>query len=182
MRQHPTPADIVAFWKEAGPKKWWAKDAALDEDIRARFFHRHAHAANGVLDHWQESAEGALALVLLLDQFSRNLFRDTAHGWAFDRQGLAVAKRAVADGLDFEMDPELRNFIYLPFMHSEVLEDQRACLRHMKRWGEEGNIKAAHEHLEIIEKFGRFPHRKQRLGRETTLQDQAFLDGGGFKG
>ncbi|EFL88054.1 DUF924 family protein [Ahrensia sp. R2A130] len=182
MSQDPSAADIIAFWKEAGPKKWWSKDEGLDAEIRERFFGRHSHAANGALDHWQDTAEGALALVLLLDQFSRNLFRETAHGWAFDRQGLAVAKRAIADGLDMEMDPDLRNFIYLPFMHSEVLADQRACLRHMERGGEEGNIKAALEHLDIIERFGRFPHRNVRLGRKTSLEEQAFLDGGGFKG
>jgi len=182
MNRHPSAADILAFWKDAGPKKWWSKDDALDAEIRGHFFDRHAHAANGALDHWQDNAEGALALVLLLDQFSRNLFRDTAHGWAFDGKGLAIAKRAVAAGLDVEMDAELRNFIYLPFMHSELLEDQRAALRHMERSGEEGNIKAAREHLDIIERFGRFPHRNERLGRETTPEEQAFLDDGGFKG
>lgn len=182
MSDLPTPADIIAFWKDAGPKKWWSRDDALDAEIREHFFDRHAHAAFGALDHWQETPEGALALVLLLDQFSRNLFRDTAHGWAFDAKGLAIAKRAIANGLDAEMDAELRNFMYLPFMHSEELEDQRACLRHMERTGKDDNIKAAREHLDIIERFGRFPHRNGRLGRETTHEEQAFLDGGGFKG
>ncbi|MEN0040027.1 MAG: DUF924 family protein [Pseudomonadota bacterium] len=182
MSDHPTATEILAFWKEAGPKKWWSKDDALDAEIRERFFVRHAHAACGALDDWQDTPDGALALVLLLDQFSRNLFRETAHAWAFDAKGLAIAKRAIANGLDVEVDEELRSFIYLPFMHSEALEDQRTCLHHMERFGGENNIKAAREHLEIIERFSRFPHRNDRLGRETTLEEKEFLDGGGFKG
>ncbi len=136
----------------------------------------------GDLDHWQDTPDGALALILVLDQFTRNLNRNSPDAYANDNRALAVAKAAIQRGDDQRMRDDISVFVYLPLMHSENIEDQRRCLAHMEATGLEGNIKAAREHLDIIERFDRFPHRNAVLGRDTTPEEQAFLDEGGFKG
>lgn len=180
----PAPADIVAFWREAGPAKWYVKDDAFDTAIRARFAAAHETAARGLLWGWEDSPEGVLALLLLLDQFPRNLFRGSAHAFATDDAALAVAERAIARGHDTAIDGPLRQFFHLPHMHAENLDAQRRCVAAFERLGPgfEENLAYARAHLDIIERFGRFPHRNAVLGRSTTAEEQAFLDAGGFAG
>src|SRR5665213_1211196 len=122
------PNDVIAFWTQAGPRRWFAKDAAFDAELRARFETRHHAAARGELDAWAETAEGALALLLLLDQFPRNLWRGSAHAFATDPLARQIAESAVERGFDEALDPTLRQFFYLPFEHAEDLGDQERAV------------------------------------------------------
>ena len=173
-------SDVVGFWKEAGPQKWFAKDDAFDAEFRRRFHDAHVAAARRELDHWVDTPEGALALMILLDQFPRNSFRGTAHQFATDPLALMVANQAVDRGHHLAFEPELKNFVILPFEHSERLEDQDRYLA--LAGGDEELVKWGKVHRDIIVRFGRFPHRNAVLGRETTSEEQAFLDEGGFGG
>jgi uncharacterized protein (DUF924 family) len=175
------PAAIVAFWREAGPDRWFKKDAAFDDEIKRRFLATHEAAAAGRLTDWEQSAEGALALLILLDQFPRNMFRSEARAFATDPLARAVTSRAILNGFDGAF-PNLRGFFYLPFEHSENLADQERGLALYKAVGDEDGLKWAVLHADIIRRFGRFPHRNAVLGRVTTPEEQAFLDGGGFGG
>lgn len=175
------PSAVVQFWLKAGPSQWFRKDASFDDDFRARFAAEHEAAAAGKLDGWETSAEGALALLILLDQYPRNSFRGTARMFATDPLALTVAKRAIEHGFDAAVEPSLRLFFYLPFVHSERLEDQDRALVLYAALGEETQ-RHAHIHRDIIARFGRFPHRNPLLGRQTTAEEQAFLDAGGFAG
>lgn len=177
-----TPGEILSFWRAAGPEKWWKKDDAFDRTIRAQFMPVHEAAARGEFAHWEDSAEGALALILLFDQFPRNMFRRSPHAFATDPLARALAARALARGFDKAIDETLRPFFYMPFMHSEVLADQDRCLQLFAALGSDGESNYATDHRDIIAKFGRFPHRNRVLGRDTTEAEQAFLDGGGFAG
>jgi uncharacterized protein (DUF924 family) len=177
-----TPAEIISFWREAGPEKWFEKDEAFDLAISAKFLPIHEAAARGELAAWEESAKGALALVILLDQFPRNMFRGSAQAFATDPLARAVADRALAHGFDQATDKTMRQFFYLPFMHSELLADQDRSVRLYEALGELEQAKFAAIHRDIIAKFGRFPHRNHALGRDTTSAEQEFLDGGGFAG
>lgn len=181
MTQAPSPADVVSFWKEAGPGKWFKKDAAFDEAIRERFLDAHFAAARGEFDGWGATAEGSLALLLLLDQFPRNIFRGSAHAFATDGLARAVAARAVDGGQDLEVAENLRCFFYLPFEHSEDLDDQERSVLLCQPLGPD-MLKWAVLHRDIVARFGRFPHRNASLGRTTTPEEQAYLDEGGFAG
>lgn len=175
------PAEVVSFWRNVGPKGWFEKNPALDEEIRRRFLALHEAAAAGRLASWENSAEGALALMILLDQFPRNMFRGDKRAFATDPQARALASRAILNGFD-GADPAMRSFFYLPFEHSESLVDQERGLLLYKAAGDADGLKWAHIHADIIRRFGRFPHRNAVLGRATTPEEQAFLDGGGFAG
>ena len=175
------PQDVIDFWVGAGPAKWFARDDAFDAAIRDRFEALHHAAARGELD-WGESAEGALALLILLDQFPRNLFRRSPHAFATDPLARSVARQAIARGFDQQTDAALRSFFYLPFEHSEDLADQDYGVGLCEALGDPETLKWAIVHRDIIVRFGRFPHRNVMLGRETTAEEQAFLDGGGFAG
>jgi uncharacterized protein (DUF924 family) len=177
-----SPQDIIAFWRDAGPKKWFAPDEAFDAEIRERFLATHEQAAAGKLSDWESSAQGALALLLLLDQFPRNMFRKTPRAFATDAQARGVAERAIKSGFDLDVGDEMRSFFYLPFMHSEELADQELCLKLYQGYGNEDGIKYAEIHLDAIRRFGRFPHRNEILGRESRADEIAYLDGGGFRG
>ena len=181
-----SPSEIIAFWKQAGPSKWFAKNAAFDEAIRGRFEALHHAAARGEREDWRRTADGALALLLLLDQFPRNLWRGSAHAFATDPLARSVAREAVAAGFDRQVDSDLRPFFYLPFAHCEALEDQdrsvALCEALERDTGDADTLKWARIHRDIIARFGRFPHRNASLGRETTVDEQAFLDDGGFAG
>jgi uncharacterized protein (DUF924 family) len=176
------PADVVTFWLRAGPKAWFRKSKAFDAEIRQRFETQHYAAARGELDGWAETPEGALALLLLLDQFPRNLFRGSPHAFATDPLARKVARAAVDRGFDAEVAPGLRQFFYLPFEHSEHLADQDHGLALCTASGDAELAKWARIHRDIIARFGRFPHRNESLGRITTEAEQAFLDKGGFAG
>jgi uncharacterized protein (DUF924 family) len=177
-----TAQDVVAFWREAGPKRWFSKDADFDAQFKARFEAAHEAAANGALDAWAGDAQGALALLVLLDQFPRNVWRGSARMYATDDKALAVARAAVDAGLDLVIDdPQLRAFFYLPFMHSESLPDQERSVQ-LCRGAHPDNLRFAQHHRDIVARFGRFPHRNAALGRVSTPEEQRFLDEGGFSG
>lgn len=178
----PSAAEIVAFWREAGPEKWFAKDDGFDTAIRERFLPAHEAAAAGKLADWERTAEGAYALILLLDQFPRNLFRGSPRAFATDAQALAVAERAIGRGFDQGYKPPEQRFFYMPFMHSEALAHQNRCVALCEAANDPEGVKYAEIHRDIIRNFGRFPHRNPVLGRETTAAEQAFLIEGGFSG
>jgi len=176
------PADVLAFWRAAGRKKWFTKDAAFDAEIRARFLSTYEAAAAGKLGAWEDEAGSALALVIVLDQFPRNMFRSSARAFAADAVARAVADRAIARGFDQDFKLPECTFFYLPFTHSEDLADQERCVALSRATGSADALKWAEIHADIIRKFGRFPHRNTVLGRATTQDEQAFLDNGGFSG
>lgn len=179
-----TAASIVGFWRDAGRKAWFTRDEAFDEAIRERFESTHYAAARGELAGWVETAEGALALVLLTDQFSRQLWRGSAHAFATDPLARATAREAIARGHHRATALDLRGFLYMPFQHSEDPDDHALGLNLAEALEREGGESArwARHHREIIERFGRFPHRNAVLGRRNTVDEQAFLDEGGFAG
>jgi uncharacterized protein (DUF924 family) len=180
------PADILDFWRAAGPARWFKKNGAFDAAIRLKFEPTHHAAARGDYDRWIQSADGALALLILLDQFPRNLYRGSAHSWATDPLARLIAAEAIERGHDKHVDTQLRGFFYMPFEHSEALADQdrsvALCEAMQAETGDEGSLKWAIQHRDIIVRFGRFPHRNRALGRATTAEEQAFLDEGGFAG
>jgi uncharacterized protein (DUF924 family) len=178
-----TPQDVLTFWRNAGPKRWFGKDWRFDDAIRLRFEPVHHAAARGVYDAWADDGpEAALALLLLLDQFPRNLYRDSAHAWATDPKARAVARGAVDRGWMHKVEPELRGFFMLPFEHSEDLADQELSLALAAELEDPDLIKWAAIHHDVIARFGRFPHRNPALGRATTPEERAFLEDGGFAG
>jgi uncharacterized protein (DUF924 family) len=174
--------DVLAFWLAAGPDRWFEADAAFDAAVRERFAATYADAAAGLLGSWENSPEGALSLVIVLDQFPRNMFRGSARCYAADPLARAVARRAIAQGFDRQVAMPGRQFFYLPFEHSEDLADQEQCVALMRDTGDADLLKWALLHADIIGRFGRFPHRNAVLGRATTPDEQAFLDAGGFAG
>jgi uncharacterized protein (DUF924 family) len=175
-------AEIVAFWREAGRDKWFTKIPEFDEEIRRRFMATYEAAAAGKLAQWENTAEGALALLILLDQFPRNMFRGDPRSYATDSLAMAITAKAIVHGFDARVAPELRAFFYVPFEHSENLTDQEHGIALYRAAGDADGLKWAELHADIIRRFGRFPHRNPVLGRATTPEEQAFLDGGGFKG
>ena len=177
-----TPHDITGFWRAAGPAKWFKKDPKFDAAIQLKFEPVHHMAALGRHDAWVSSAEGVLALLILLDQFPRNLYRGTGHAFATDGKARAIARQAVASGQDLEIEPLLRPFVYLPFEHAEDMADQLESLRLCTALADAETLKYAQLHHDIIARFGRFPHRNAALGRVSTPEEQAFLDEGGFAG
>jgi len=176
------PAEIVSFWSEAGPDRWFERDESFDQAIRLRFLPIYEAAANGELAPWEESVAGALALVLLLDQFPRNMFRGDARAFATDALARAVVDRALARGFDQATDLGLRPFFYLPFMHSEALIDQDRSVRLYEALGDTEQLRWATEHRAVVQRFGRFPGRNPALGRDTTPAERAFLEADGFGG
>ncbi|WP_407150384.1 DUF924 family protein [Bradyrhizobium sp. ORS 86] len=178
-----TAADVLTFWRKAGRDRWYERDDAFDAEIRYRFLATWQKASAGEFSSWEASDDGALALTIVLDQFPRNMFRGDARTYASDALAREVAGRAIDRGVDGRIDPLLREFLYLPFMHSEHLADQQRCVALIRQaGGHPDNLKYAEDHADIIRRFGRFPHRNRVLGRPTTPEEQAFLDAGGFSG
>jgi uncharacterized protein (DUF924 family) len=186
MRAHPN--DVVHFWRQAGHKKWFAKDQAFDSAIALKFEQTHYRASMRRYDSWAETAEGSLALLILLDQFPRNMYRNTPHAFATDPLARMFAHEAIAAGHDTDssIEADLRPFFYLPFEHSESLVDQEFSVQLFAALqadtGDEESMKYALIHRDIIARFGRFPHRNAGLGRKTTDAEREFLDEGGFAG
>ncbi len=174
--------EVLQFWRDAGPSRWWRKDQAFDDAIKARFGALYKEATARKLDSWREESHSCLALVIILDQFSRNLFRGSDKSFAQDDYALELAKYGVAQGFDREENKDVSIFFYLPYMHSEEPEDQEICVELMRATGNRSSIDAAIEHRDIIARFGRFPHRNVVLNRTTSEEEQAFLDEGGFSG
>lgn len=177
----PCAHDVADFWRQAGPRRWFAKTEAFDADFKSRFESAHHAAATGALDHWASEAEGALALLVLLDQFPRNAWRNSGHMFATDGKALAIARGAIDAGLDRKVEQALRPFFYLPFMHSESLADQELSIT-LNAALDKNTLRYAVMHRDIIARFGRFPHRNSVLGRDTTSDEKKFLDEGGFSG
>lgn len=173
--------DLLAFWWRAGPERWFAADAAFDEDC-ARFRALYETAAAGGLDGWRTTAAGSLALIVLTDQIPRNVFRGTPQAFATDPLALAHARHAVGSGFDRGWPIPARGFFYLPFTHAEDLAAQEEGLDVFRATGDQDGYFHALVHHDAIRRFGRFPHRNPILGRETTPAEQAYLDSGGFGG
>ena len=176
-----TPEDVVSFWREAGPDRWFSKDPAFDQACRERFMLTYEAAARGDLNEWELTPEGSLAVVLLLDQFPRNMFRGSKATYRTDSAAVMAADRAVEKGYDRKVDPELRRFFYLPFMHSEDLAHQERSVA-LNETLEDGSAEWARHHRDIVARFGRFPHRNTILGRETTPEEEKFLKESDFRG
>lgn len=167
---------ILDFWfKEISPQKWWAKDAAFDQLIRQRFSDIHQQATRGELFGWRVTAEGRLAEIIILDQFSRNMFRDSARAFAQDSVALILAQEAIFNDSDKVIPLEWRSFMYMPFMHSESLTIHEQAVKIFNQPGFEYNLEFELKHKVIIEKFGRYPHRNELLGRESSAEEREFL-------
>jgi uncharacterized protein (DUF924 family) len=182
MTQSPAPSDIVNFWIEAGPEKWFAKSDSFDQAFIAIGLDAHHAAARRELDHWMDTPEGALALILLLDQLPRNAFRNTAHMFVTDGLGLMFAYEAIEKGFDRQVAAELRPFILMPLMHSEAMADQDRLLELLDPAESPETHRFAVIHRDIIVEFGRYPHRNASLGRKTSPSEAEFLSGDNFKG
>ncbi|MGO4524360.1 DUF924 family protein [Microvirga sp. 2MCAF35] len=181
MQRLATPEEVLDFWREAGPEKWFSKDDAFDQICRDRFLLTYEAAARGDLNEWELIPEGALAVILLLDQFPRNMFRGRRETYRTDPVALMAADRAIERGFDTKVDPEFRRFFYLPFMHSESLRHQERSVTLNEALGED-SIRWARHHHDIVARFGRFPHRNALLGRESTPEEEAFLKENDFRG
>lgn len=178
-----TPADasaVVAFWA-ASSARWFDKDAGFDQAFRERFLGLHMDVAARKHDGWMASSDGALALLILTDQFPRNAFRGTGHMYATDPLARLYASQALEAGHMDNVEPQMRLFFCLPFAHSEDWLDQDISVRLNGQLGQPW-LDHAEGHGDIIRRFGRFPHRNPMLGRVTTQEEQAFLNGGGFAG
>ena len=182
-----TPGDVIDFWfgREGKPgygtfrDAWFEKDPDFDREVRDRFGGLYEEAASGRLDGWKDDARGCLALVISLDQFPRNMFRGDARAHATDEKALETAVYAVERAFDRELPAFQRMFLYMPFMHSENVEEQRRSVELFERLAAEPGAPDVTEyavgHREIVERFGRFPHRNAVLGRETTLEEAEFF-------
>jgi uncharacterized protein (DUF924 family) len=177
---------VIAFWRQAGPKRWFGADPHFDTAIRDGFAALHGMAATGQLTSWEADAVGALALLLLTDQFPRNIYRHSAHAFATDEMARNVADRAIGRGLDQATEPQLRVFFYLPFEHHEDAASQARAVALCERLTTETGVKEwldyAHLHQQLITRFGRFPHRNAVLGRISTQEEITYLAEGGFAG
>jgi len=170
-------ADVLEFWfREDVKLLWFESNPAFDQTIRKQFAELFARAATGELKSWENSAEGCLALCILLDQMPRNMFRGNARAFTTDEKALAIAEHALARRFDADLPAERKQFLYLPFMHSETLSNQLRALALFESQGMPRNRRYAEEHVAIIRRFGRFPHRNAVLGRESTEAEIAYLD------
>ncbi len=170
------PAEIIDFWFAPGVQPlWFAATPDFDETLRERFLTTYAAGAAGQLAHWDVTPEGALALAIILDQFPLNLFRGQPASFATEAAAREAADRAIARGFDQALSPEQRQFLYLPFMHSETMADQDRSVRLYQQPGLEDSLRFAHHHRDLIQRFGRFPHRNAILGRPSTPDELTYL-------
>ena len=171
--------EVLSYWFWQDRKRWFEKDPAFDAEIRERFLALYEKGLQGKLDAWQHEPRGCLALVIVFDQFPRNMFRGTARAFSGDERARACARTIVEKGWDKAMTEDERTFAYLPFEHSEAFEDQELSMRLFEG---NPNFEWARKHREIIRRFGRFPHRNSALGRESTPEELEFLKqpGSGF--
>lgn len=173
--------DILTFWRGLGPAGWYAVDAAIDDAIRHRFGPAWRKARNGGFRGWRATPEGALAYLILTDQFPRNMFRGSPEAFATDARALSAARRAVLAELDLQVAVPERQFFYMPFMHSEKLADQDSSIALFReRMPDPGSLRHAIAHHEVIRRFKRFPYRNAALGRVTRPAERRFLDDGGY--
>jgi uncharacterized protein (DUF924 family) len=177
-----TEDDVIDTWMSAGEERWFAKDAAFDGMLSVRFKSALADARNGAFDHWAKTPRGALGLVILLDPFSRNIHRGSPLAFAADARALRLAKDVVAKGFDHAFPAPVSLWFYLPFEHAEAMDPQMRCVALFTTRGPSEMIYWAQLHLDIIARFGRFPHRNRVLGRKSTPEELAFMAAGGFSG
>jgi uncharacterized protein (DUF924 family) len=171
-------ADILDFWfEETQPQQWFQTNPDFDTLVRERFTEAYDKAKMGILDDWRRDADGCLALCILMDQFPRNMFRGTPQAFATDGKALVVAKYAISKGFDQVLPPLKRRFIYLPYEHSENLNDQRKSVELFEKMTKDDplGLDYAQRHLKVIEKYGRFPHRNKILGRMNTPEEEEYL-------
>ena len=167
--------DVLAFWfHDHGESDWFAQSDEFDLIIRDRFSDLHADAKSGKLSSWRDTPEGRLAEIIILDQFSRNMFRGMAESFACDNRALELAKQAIKEGDDQKLDYRMRPFIYVPFMHSESPSDHEEAMQLYEALGNEENLKFERLHKDVIERFGRYPHRNKMLGRVSTTAEKNF--------
>lgn len=176
------PQDVVAYWMEAGPTRWFTKNAAFDGALSVRFGETLKQARLGAFDHWGETPQGALGLVILLDQISRNTLRGSPLAFAADARALRLAKDWIAQGFHQRLPAPQANWFILPYEHAEDIDAQHRGVALFNNLGQHENAHWARIHLDIIAKFGRFPHRNPVLGRKSTPEEIAFLKAGGFAG
>lgn len=182
MSEHADdPIPILEFWWSAGPEKWFTRDEAFDDDIRARFLGAYERAAAGAHEDWCERPHGALALILLLDQFPRNLFREDKKAFATDAEAVRIADQAVSRQFDLVFPVPHRRFFYMPFEHAEDIALQERAVDLCRIAKDQEGYFYALIHLDVIRRFGRFPHRNTVLGRASTPEEEAYLAAGGFK-
>jgi len=168
--------DVYNFWfSDLSPEDWFSGGEELDARIKERFGSVHAAVAAGECADWRKTAKGRLAEVIVLDQFSRNMYRGTARAFATDGQALVLAQEAIRAGAEKELGKEERHFLYMPFMHSESREIQEESLRLFTELGDESALHYANVHKDIIDRFGRYPHRNAQLGRGNTPEEEAYL-------
>jgi uncharacterized protein (DUF924 family) len=171
-----TSSDVLNFWfRELDSSDWFKKDPRIDLMMKERFLELLKSASKGELTSWRETAEGRLAEILLLDQFSRNIYRDSKKAFENDALALELAKEMVSLGLDKNFSSEKKAFIYLPFMHSENLDDHKRAEELFSQEGLEENLDYEKRHHRILERFGRYPHRNKILGRKSTALELEFL-------
>ncbi|MFP7572060.1 DUF924 family protein [Marivita sp. S2033] len=179
-----TPDDVMSFWlDEVGPDGWYNASAKLDDTVRERFEDAWQDAVNGKYDQWLSNSSGALAYIILLDQFPRNMFRGSGKAFASDKLALAAAKQAIGRHWDMKVDEPARQFFYMPLMHSENLCDQDRCVRLMldrMPQGGKSNLLHARAHREVIRQFGRFPYRNEALSRHFTPSERDYVKHGGY--
>jgi uncharacterized protein (DUF924 family) len=180
-----TPADILDFWfSDRAKKRWFGSTPDFDAEVLQHFEDTAETLAKGPFPYpgWEDTADGALALIIALDQFPRNMFRDTRRAFAWDAKALAAAERMVDASHDMDVPVDRRAFVYMPFMHAEDLAAQNRCVELAGSRLDDGGstLKHAKSHRDVIERFGRFPHRNEVLGRESTAEERAFLEGGGY--
>ena len=169
--------EIIDFWfSDEVRKLWFNSTPQFDASLRERFLPLWQQASRGELDQWQQSAVGCLALVIILDQFPLNMFRAQAQSFATEAQSRGVAQVAIDQGFDQDLDIGQRAFLYMPFMHSETLADQQRALELFDQPGLEDNLRFARHHHDIIEKFGRFPHRNEALGSQNIAAEIVYLN------
>ena len=178
----PNPAEVVAFWRASGPSRWYKASPMFDRLVKMRLGAAHEAAARGELADWAANPVGSLALLILLDQAPRNIFRGTPRAFATDATALAIADRALKQKFDRSIAPPMRQFFYLPFMHAEDVAAQERCLALMAAHGGAENLRYAEIHRDVIARFGRFPHRNAILGRTPRPEEEKFLAEGGFRG
>jgi len=168
--------EVLDFWfNELTPKQWWVRDSKVDAEMIKRFSSAHLAAAEGQLQQWRETPEGRLAEVIVLDQFSRNIYRNSAEAYAFDEMALALAQEAVRVNADKKLPVTQRAFLYLPYMHSESLDIHEEAVVLFSQPGLEYNLEFEYKHKVIIERFSRYPHRNEVLGRTSTPEEIEFL-------
>jgi uncharacterized protein (DUF924 family) len=168
--------EVINFWfEEIDPKSWFRKDESFDQLLRDRFGVIHRAARQGELFTWRDEPAGRLAEIIVLDQFSRNMFRDSAEAFAADTVALVLSQTAVAVNADKQLEPRQRAFLYMPYMHSESLVIHEVAAQLFNQPGLEGNLEFEFKHKAIIDRFGRYPHRNAVLGRQSTAEEIEFL-------